>query len=180
MHLVGDEMRTSEQKAAAADRRGDEGSALILVLVMIVIGSLIVVPTMTYAMTVMRANTVLSDKTKRIEGVKSGLRLALADPKGLYSACDGGPSTPITLASTVNNGNAVTTKCYWIGSEYSQGENEKRVGIVTTQVGEAPPRTWRAYPAAPSSRRPRPVGSPTPRLCRRPTRSGCPTSLGTA
>lgn len=137
--------------ADAPDRRRsrDDGSALVLVLVLMVIGSLIVIPTMTYAMTVLRANTVLSNKSQRIEGVKSGLRLALADPMGLYSACDGGPSTPITLAPTVNNGNTVTTQCYWIGSEFSQGEDEKRVGIVTTQVGEAPPSYLQGVPGAP-------------------------------
>ncbi len=148
MRAVGDEM-SAPDGARTSRRHGDEGSALILVLVMIVIGSLIVVPTMTYAMTVMRANTVLSNKSKRLEGVKSGLRIALADPKGLYAACDGGPNTPITLASTMNNGNVVTTKCYWIGSEYSQGENEKRVGVVTTQVGEPTPPYLQGVPGSP-------------------------------
>ncbi len=166
MHLGGDEDMSIGQSRRRMDdgldvpdgaappvsiRRGDEGSALILVLVMIVIGSLIVIPTMTYAMTVMRANTVLSEKSKRIEGVKSGLRLALADPKGLYTACGaGGPTTAVNLASTTNNGNTISTKCYWLSSESSQAANEMRIGLVSTQVGSTPDPVLQGGPIVPA------------------------------
>ena len=72
---------------AATDNR-DEGSVLLLVLAMIVVGSLIVIPTMTYAVTVLKANSVLSDKTQRFEAVKAGMRTALYDPLELYRTCD--------------------------------------------------------------------------------------------
>ncbi len=52
---------------------------MILVLVLMVIGALIVLPLMDYAMAVGRTNTVLSSKTAGTEAVKGGLRIALAD-----------------------------------------------------------------------------------------------------
>ena len=58
----------------------DQGSILILVLLFMIVGAMVVVPLMDYAMTVLKANSVLSDKTKRVEAVKAGLRVALADP----------------------------------------------------------------------------------------------------
>ena len=39
----------------------------------------------------------------------------------------------------MNNGNTITTKCYWIGSESSQAATEMRVAVAATQVGQAPP-----------------------------------------
>ena len=60
---------------------------LILVLVMIVISALIVVPTLQYAATVLKTNTVVVEKTKRQEAVKAGIRVALADPSRLYEHC---------------------------------------------------------------------------------------------
>ena len=65
-----------------AGRDRDTGSVLPLVLVMMIIGSLIVIPMMRYATTVLSANTVLS-KTTRLESAKAGLRLSLADPVGV-------------------------------------------------------------------------------------------------
>ncbi len=113
---------------------------LPLVLVMMIIGSLIVIPMMRYAMTVLSANTVLSEKTTRIESAKAGLRLSLADPVGLYDACgSGGPSTPVQLAPISMGGIGVSTKCYFIDYASAQSADELRVGVTSTQVGTAPP-----------------------------------------
>jgi hypothetical protein len=121
-------------------RDRDAGSVLPLVLVMMVIGSLIVLPTMTYAMTVLRANTVLSEKTMRIESAKAGLRLALADPVGLYEACGaGGPTTPVDLAPISMSGTSISTECYFIDYASAQSAEELRIGVTSTQVGTAPP-----------------------------------------
>ena len=118
----------------------DDGSVLILVLVMIVIGSLIVIPTMRYAMSVLSANTVLSQKTKRIESAKAGLRLSLADPVRLYQACGaGGPSTPVRLAPISMGDIGVSTDCYFIDYQAAQSAEELRVGVTSTQLGTAPP-----------------------------------------
>ncbi len=127
-----------EEPTARWDR--DRGSVLPLVLVMMVIGSLIVIPTMRYAMTVLSANTVLSEKTTRIESAKAGLRLSLADPVGLYQACGtGGPSIPVELAPISMSGIGVSTKCYFIDYASAQSADELRVGVTSTQVGTAPP-----------------------------------------
>ena len=76
MHPGGDVMTASNRADHSADRVGahprDEGSVLILVLAMIVISALIVVPTLTYATTVLKTNSVVVQKTKRQEAVKAG------------------------------------------------------------------------------------------------------------
>lgn len=113
----------------------DRGSVLILVLVMIVIGSLVVVPTLSYAIAVTRHNTALSAKTSRIEAVKSGLRLALADPQSLYERCGSGA----TLASTTTSGHTVRTTCEFIDFQVAQAADELRLGLVATEVGSTPP-----------------------------------------
>lgn len=118
----------------------DRGVALTLVLAMMVITGLIVIPTMTYATTVMRANTALSEKTQRVEGVKAGLRVALADPVRLYESCGaGGPTTPVSLASMSANGVSVSTRCYFIDYQAAQSAEELRLGLVSTQAGTTPP-----------------------------------------
>jgi hypothetical protein len=125
---------------ATADLHEDEGSVLILCLVFMIVGAMIVVPLMNYAMSVLRANTVLSDKTKRIESVKAGLRIALADPVSLYEQCgNGGPNTPIRLASPQVSGQSVTTNCYFVDFATAQSADEKHWGLVATQVGQVPP-----------------------------------------
>lgn len=114
--------------------------ALVMVLVMMVIGSLIVIPTMTYAVSVMRANTTLSEKTKRVEAVKAGLRIALADPTKLYHTCDdAGQNVSIDIAGLQLSGVNVTTKCYMIGQESAQSAEQIRYGITATRLGEIAP-----------------------------------------
>ncbi|MEO1058695.1 MAG: hypothetical protein AAFY28_17455, partial [Actinomycetota bacterium] len=58
-------MTTAPANEPSAER--DRGAALPLVLVMMVILSLVILPTMNYAVTVVRANNVLSDKNERVE-----------------------------------------------------------------------------------------------------------------
>lgn len=116
-------------------RSDDRGSTLILVLVMIVIGSMIVIPLMQYTVTVLRANTVLSEKSKRIEGIKSGLRIALADPARLYEACGaGGPTVPVQLAPATINGLDIETECYLIDHASAQAVDQMRIGLTATRA----------------------------------------------
>lgn len=77
-----------------ADRR-DRGAVLPLVLVLTVIAALLVVPLMTYAMAIGRANGVLSDSTAQMEAVRAGARIALADPLELFDRCD--TEAPVAL-----------------------------------------------------------------------------------
>ncbi len=119
----------------ARRRSDDQGSTLILVLVMIVVGSMIMIPLMQYTMSVLRANTALSEKSKRIEGVKSGLRIALADPARLYEACGaGGPTVPVQLAPATINDFGIDTKCYLIDHASAQAVDQLRVGLTATRA----------------------------------------------
>ncbi len=127
-------------ETAGSPRDRDTGSVLPLVLVMMIIGSLIVIPTMRYAVTVLKANTVLSEKTMRIESAKAGLRLSLADPVRLYDACGAGRAVdPRPTGSDLHGRVDVTTNCYFIDSLSAQSDEELRVGVTSTQVGTAPP-----------------------------------------
>ncbi len=133
----------ADDGGASGDDR-DRGNALPLVLVMMVIVSLIILPTMTYAVTVLRANNVLSEKSHRIETIKGGLRLALAEPAELYKACAGaGETVAVSLADAQFNDMTVSTVCYGIGVAYSRNLNELRKGLVSTQVGSTIPTVLR-------------------------------------
>jgi hypothetical protein len=123
------------------DGRTDEGSALLLVLVLMVVGALIVLPLMDYAMSTGRANTVLSTKTARTEAVKAGLRIAMADSTRLYSRCGpplGGANTFVVLSATGVDV-PVTTKCYFIDQALSLDPTEVRHGLAAVQVGQTVP-----------------------------------------
>lgn len=86
--------------------RRDEGSVLLLVLVLIVIVGLIVVPLMSYALSVHRASASQAVKSRDVEAAKGGVRRVLADPAALFDACDfgvnplGGPSLSRSVDTT--------------------------------------------------------------------------------
>ncbi|MGB0112303.1 MAG: hypothetical protein WBP59_03705, partial [Ilumatobacteraceae bacterium] len=123
----------------------DRGSALPMVLVMTVIISLIVLPAMTYAVTIMRANTVLSEKSHRIEGVKAGMRVALAQPAALYKTCaDAGTTVAVPLADLQINDLTVSTKCYSLDVAYTVNPAEVRKGLVSTRLGSTIPGVLRS------------------------------------
>ena len=67
----------------------DAGSVLPMVLVLMVIGALVVLPVMNYAITVMRAGEVESDRTRSLEYARAGLRTALTSTAALYDNCGG-------------------------------------------------------------------------------------------
>ena len=74
---------SSRRKGHEADERADErdeGSALILALVLILVGTMMVIPIMRYTMAVTRSNRVTSEIANRTEAVKGGLRAAMYDP----------------------------------------------------------------------------------------------------
>ncbi len=124
-----------------ARRRGDDGGqVLLIVLIFTIISSLVVIPLLTYQRSVLRANKVLSSKTARIEAVKAGLRIALADPAALYRTCgDAGPTVAVNLSSQTMTGLPVSTKCYFLDYATATGANELRYGLVATQVGSTIP-----------------------------------------
>ncbi|MFN8022380.1 MAG: discoidin domain-containing protein [Acidimicrobiales bacterium] len=135
-------MRALRQRLTAgrAARRGtDEGSALVIALVMIILCALVVLPVLQYAQTVSRQNRVLQTKSARLEAVKGGLRTALADPLELYKTCDdAGLTVPVSLAGP-SLSTAVSTQCWKMSSALAEDPNTIRYGTATTQVGATVP-----------------------------------------
>ena len=95
-------------------RRGDEGSVLPMVLVLVVVGTLIVLPLLDYTIAVFRSNRVVSDRTAESEAAKAGLRVALDDPKNVFLTCDGGGNLTPSPNPTIND-IAVQTTCTEVG-----------------------------------------------------------------
>lgn len=84
---------------------------LPLVLVLVVVGALVVVPLMGYAITVMRSNTVLSERTKSIEAAKGAVRVALGSPLDVFRNCEGGGHPVTGSIDPVINGITVGLTC---------------------------------------------------------------------
>ena len=135
--------RRDEQRAGR-----DRGSVLPLVLVMMVISSLWVLPMLSYTTSVFRANTALSSRTQRIEAVKAGLRVALADPVSLYDACNNPGDT--SLAGLTMDGVTVSSVCRIIAAEFAQNSAELRLGLVASQAGQDPPVELSGDPFVPT------------------------------
>jgi len=121
-------------KESPSLRKRDEGSVLILALVVMLIGSMIVLPMMTYTMSVLRANKATSGRNVKVEAVKGGLRAALLDPLQLYQACVGsGATTAHQLNMPPDLG--IETECTTTGSALQDVPSEQRFALTTTQVG---------------------------------------------
>ena len=85
----GDELMTGniDQQRHDRQRTQDRGSAMIMVLVFTIISALIVIPMLTYAMTVLRVNSVSVEKREDLEAVRGGARVAVSDPVALFQTC---------------------------------------------------------------------------------------------
>ncbi|MDJ0770253.1 MAG: fibronectin type III domain-containing protein [Ilumatobacter sp.] len=68
-------------------RDRDQGSIMVLVLVLMVLGSLVIVPTIVYTTTVLRAGSVQVDKSRSVQLSRGGTWVALTDSAGLYDDC---------------------------------------------------------------------------------------------
>lgn len=120
--------------------RRDEGAVLPLVLVMSVIGALVILPLMSYAVAIGRANRVLSDGTQNMEAVRAGARIALADPLELFERCQTGTSVPLAMPALDQ---PVSTSCRQISEVGVIEDVEIPYGAVATQLGETVPTTFR-------------------------------------
>lgn len=87
----------------ATDSERDDGSVLIIVLVMMIIGAMVIVPLMAYTTTVFRAGKVQTDKARSVELARGGTWVALNNGSSLFDMCNGG-SLPSSLAN-------VSTSC---------------------------------------------------------------------
>ncbi|MEY2582540.1 MAG: hypothetical protein QOE09_2389 [Ilumatobacteraceae bacterium] len=119
-----------------ADRDKDEGSTLILALVVIIIGAFFVLPTMTYIMTVNQASRLRIEGANSSEVVRGGLRAVLYDPAALYSACsNSGATDPSAVNLAVPPGLAITTKCTTTANSQQFVSTDLRWSLSTTMVG---------------------------------------------
>ena len=145
MHALSRHRRRTVERSRVRDR----GSALPMVLVFMVISAFVVLPLMTFAMSVINANTVLSAKAQRFESVKAGLRTVLYDPLAVYRECDsvfavdedgeGDQKSLDDLFPLEINGHQVHTTCSLIGLQKTAVDDHLRYGLVTTKVGETVP-----------------------------------------
>jgi hypothetical protein len=137
-------------RTKAARLRSDEGSTLILTLVVIIVGAFFVLPMMTYVMTVNQASRLRIQGANSSEIVRGGLRSVLYDPSGLYSACSGtGVSAAQSLA--VPPGLPITTQCTTVADTSQWLPQDVRWALTTTMVGSqtAIPPNYVAPPSRP-------------------------------
>jgi hypothetical protein len=132
--------RTRSPERATRDAR-DEGSALIMVLVLVAISSLLVLPMLDYALAVGKQNSVLSSKTKQQEAVKAGLRTVLADPSKIYQHC--AEDSP-ALAGPGIDGIDVESTCNFIDSSLANLDEDLHLGLAATRIGETIPNSLEA------------------------------------
>ncbi|MEO5724853.1 MAG: hypothetical protein ABIQ39_14305 [Ilumatobacteraceae bacterium] len=142
--------RTSAGRRGATDASAhrDEGSMLVLALVLIIVGSLIVLPIMDYAMAVSRSSRMTSQKSIAAEAARGGLRTALADPTSLYKKCGytdannpgAGLYRAVQLASP-GLSTSVTTNCYMMSyGKSTDGGSYKNWAVASLQVGSTIPQ----------------------------------------
>lgn len=145
--------RTEAHRDTAGSGGRDRGAVLPLILVLVVIGSLVVLPVMSYATTVLKANSVLSAKTQRFEAVKGGLRTALYDPLDLYRRCDE-QGVPKAYSTMNMNGVEVRTTCQIVGNAKTVIDDHLRYGLASTELGQTVPAILKgkkyANPTTPS------------------------------
>jgi hypothetical protein len=122
----------------------DEGMALMFAIVFVVIGSMIVMPLLTYASTVAKSSRILQSKTARAEAVKAAFRTTMGDPTGVYALCDNtnplgaGINTPVALPD-VPLDIAIDNECYWQESTQQAAGGTLRLAMTTTFAGSAAP-----------------------------------------
>lgn len=120
------------------ERGRDRGAILPVVLVLMVVGTLIIVPLLTYSITVFKANRVVSDNTARTEAARAGLRMALADPVETFERCGAaGLNTPVGLPGPGLD-ITTTTTCNLLEVASARDDTEVPYAIAHTWFGEPP------------------------------------------
>ncbi len=113
----------------------DRGSVLPFVLVMLVIGSMVVVPLLDYSLTVFRANHAVSELAAEAEAARAGLRMALAEPVELYNECgNAGLNNGVALSLPDLSIDATTT-CYLLSVNKARDDFSLPYSQVMTYVG---------------------------------------------
>ncbi len=113
----------------------DRGSVLPIVLVMMVIGSLVALPMLSYSSTVFRANRVVSQNAAQAEAARAGLRMALAEPVSLYNQCgNAGLNLGVQLSLPDLDINSTTT-CYLLAVNKARDDFSLPYSQVMTYAG---------------------------------------------
>lgn len=137
----------------ARSNRRDDGAALVLALVIVIIASLMVLPLLDYAMTVTRSSRLVGNKAERIEAAKGGLRVALSDPVSLYKVCDAAGLTVAVDLAAPQLAVGVSTQCFKVDETAAEDPNDLRYGIATLQAGSSVPTgsSGKAFPGSGSA-----------------------------
>ena len=136
--------KASAVPSDAAVGQRDEGAVLVLALVVVIVATLIVTPLLRYAATVTRSSRIVDQRVQRLEAVKGGLRTALADPVGLFNACQGAglnPTHGATLASPQLSV-PVASACYLMSTNFTEDVTKRPWGVAAVQVGATLPSTF--------------------------------------
>ena len=129
---TGEELIMRESQPAEGREIQDRGSAMIMVLAFTIIAALIVVPMLTYAMTVLRVNSVSVEKREELESVRGGARVAIADPVALFQTCTSQTSFATLPTPAVDS----TTQCRQISEIGVTDELTIPYSAVALQPGE--------------------------------------------
>jgi len=125
-------------RSRATDR--DEGVALVFALMFIVVGSMVILPLLSYASTVMTAAGGQHRKADRAAAVTGSLRIALADPSHLFTACSAsGLHNEVPLATVDDLGITVFTECTTVAEASELSGEDLRVAMTTVAVGSVIP-----------------------------------------
>lgn len=127
------------RRADRRARRGDDGMAMVMCMIFVILGMMVITPLLGYAASVLRTSRIQTEKTDRAEAVRGALRIAMADPKALYDTCsNSGLHSEVTLANPgLDVG--VNTVCTTVNSSAELDDTELRTAITTTQVGSTAP-----------------------------------------
>ncbi len=117
----------------------DEGSALMLALVVVLLGSLLVIPLLSYAVAVTTSSRIEVTKTARSEAVKGALRTALANGKDLYAQCSTSGATTSRPIASPGLGIATSTTCTTVKDTTEMKSSDLRVAMTTVQLGALAP-----------------------------------------
>ncbi|MBI4932312.1 MAG: hypothetical protein HY828_00425 [Actinobacteria bacterium] len=118
----------------------DEGMAMVMCMVFIIIGMMVISPLLGYAATVLHSSRTQTLKTDRAEAARGALRLAMADPKALYDTCSpSGLTTSVTLLKSSELDVPITTKCTTVKSAAELNDTDLRIAMTLTQVGAVAP-----------------------------------------
>ncbi|MTA29139.1 MAG: hypothetical protein F2562_09850, partial [Actinobacteria bacterium] len=108
----------------------DRGSALLMVMVLMVVGGVIATGLLTYSQAVIRARPALHERIAGAEAVKSGTRMAITLQREFGPSDCFARSVRWTIADT-----AVTATCSTMSS-YTTGRG--RIGTIITANGGSP------------------------------------------